>query len=145
LRFDSVTSGSDLYRDALLGESRKHLDQLNAAQSVSISRLALRLQTQLVTNPSYRQVFYQQRHVPESDVVVSFLVDTSGSMKSQRYESVAVLVDTYARALELAGIRVEILGFTTASWNGGRVMQQWRAAGMPEAPGRLSDSALQLC
>jgi len=161
---DCITSGSDLYRETLLRESRKHLDQLIAAQSVSISRLALRLQklfatlepsdwffgqeegwldarrlSQLVTNPSYRQVFYQQRHVPESDVVVSFLVDTSGSMKSQRYEAVAVLVDTYARALELAGIRVEILGYTTASWNGGRVMQQWRAAGMPEAPGRLSE------
>ena len=162
--FDCVSSGSDLYREALLRESRKHLDRLIAAQSVSISRLALRLQklfatlvpsdwffgqeegwldarrlSQLVTNPSYRQIFYQQRHVPESDVVVSFLVDTSGSMKSQRYEAVAVLVDTYARALELAGIRVEILGYTTASWNGGQVMEQWRAAGMPEAPGRLSE------
>ena len=162
--FDTVTAGSDLYRDALLRDSRKHLDQLIGAQSVSISRLALRLQklfatlvpsdwffgqeegwldarrlSQLVTNPSYRQVFYQQRHVPESDVVVTFLIDTSGSMKSQRYEAVAVLVDTYARALELAGIHVEILGFTTASWNGGQVMQQWRADGMPESPGRLSE------
>jgi len=77
--------------------------------------------------------------VPECDVVVSFLVDTSGSMKTQRYEAVAVLLDTFARALDLAGVKSEVLGFTTKSWSGGKPMKQWRRDGMPDSPGRLSE------
>ncbi len=163
--FDSEVTAEDMYRDVQLRAVRQQLDKLVASQAVSINRLALHLQklfaslepsdwffgqeegwldarrlSQLVANPAYRQVFYQHREVPESDVVVSFLIDNSGSMKSQRFEAVAVLVDTFARALELAGVRSEILGFTTASWNGGRLLQQWRAAGSPDTPGRLAES-----
>ena len=162
--FDVVTSGNELYREPQLRQCRSQLDQLVAAQSVSVNRLALRLQrlfassqpsdwvfgqeeglldarrlSQLVTNPSYRQVFYQNQMVPECDVVVSFLVDTSGSMKTQRYEAVAVLLDTFARALDLAGVKSEVLGFTTKSWSGGKPMKQWRRDGMPDLPGRLSE------
>lgn len=162
--FDEVTRGNALYREPLLRQCRSQLDQLVAAQSVSVNRLALRLQrlfassqpsdwffgqeeglldarrlSQLVANPAYRQVFYQNRMVPECDVVVSFLVDTSGSMKTQRYEAVAVLLDTFARALDLAGVKSEVLGFTTKSWNGGKPQKLWRRDGMPDSPGRLSE------
>ena len=163
--FDVQVTADDMYREAQLRDARRHLDKLVASQAVSVNRLALHLQrlfanpepsewffgqeegwldarrlSQLVANPAYRQVFYQQREVPESDVVVSFLIDNSGSMKSQRFETVAVLVDTFARALELAGVRSEILGFTTTSWNGGRALQQWQAAGSTDNPGRLAES-----
>jgi cobaltochelatase CobT len=60
-------------------------------------------------------------------------------MKRQRYEAVAILVDVYCRALELAGVRTEILGFTTGGWAGGQSIKAWRIAGSPDHPGRLND------
>ena len=56
-------------------------------------------------------------------------------------EPVAVLVDVFARALELAGVGCEVLGFTTASWNGGRARRDWVRAGRPPNPGRLNELA----
>jgi cobaltochelatase CobT len=44
-----------------------------------------------------------------------------------------------ARTLERCGVRVEILGFTTRSWNGGQSRADWIAAGGRANPGRLSD------
>ncbi|MBX2824340.1 MAG: cobalamin biosynthesis protein CobT [Gammaproteobacteria bacterium] len=162
--FDKVVSGEQLYRQEQRDKLRSELDQQVRGQAVSVTRLALRLQrlfatpevdgwlfgqdegvidgrrlSQLVSNPAYRQVFRQTRLQPICDTVVSFLIDNSGSMKAQRFEAVAVLIDTYARALDLAGAKSEILGFTTGDWNGGRVMKAWRAAGMPSQPGRLNE------
>jgi cobaltochelatase CobT len=54
-------------------------------------------------------------------------------------EPVAVLVDVFARALELAGVGCEVLGFTTTSWNGGRVRRDWIRSGRPRNPGRLNE------
>lgn len=45
-------------------------------------------------------------------------------MKKYR-EHVALLVDVFARALDLADIECEILGFTTGAWNGGRARTDW--------------------
>ena len=54
-------------------------------------------------------------------------------------EPVTALVDVFARALELAGVGCEVLGFTTASWNGGRVPRDWNRAGKTRNPGRLNE------
>lgn len=163
--FDTVVTPDELYSSAQRATCRRQLDALLRAQAVSVARLALRLQrlfatpvaddwtfgqeegwldarrlTQLVSNKSYRQLFYQQRMKPETDVVVSFLIDNTGSMKSQRFETLAVLVDTFARALEQAGARSEILGFSTRDWNGGRAMKEWHKQRKPDDPGRLSET-----
>lgn len=162
--FDVEVTGEDLYRLSQREELRQDLDQQVKGQAVSVTRLALRLQrlfatpehdgwlfgqdegvvdgrrlSQLVSNPAYRQVFRQNRVQPVCDTVVSFLIDNSGSMKSQRFEAVAVLVDTLARAIDLAGATSEILGFSTGDWNGGRSMKAWRQQGMPENPGRINE------
>ena len=76
---------------------------------------------------------------PVADCLVAFLVDCSGSMK-QHAESVAMLVDVLARALEMAGVATEILGFTTGAWNGGRALRDWQRAGRPPHPGRLNET-----
>lgn len=163
--FDRVVTGESLYRLAQRQQLRDDLDRQVKGQAVSVTRLALRLQklfavpqrdgwlfgqdeglldgrrlSQLVSNPAYHQVFVKDRLQPVSDTVVSFLIDNSGSMKSQRFEAVAVLVDTCARALELSGAKSEILGFTTGDWNGGEAMKAWRKRGMPPDPGRLNQS-----
>lgn len=162
--FDQQVTGDSLYRLAQRAALRQQLDRLVAAQAVSIPRLAQRLKSlfavversgwnfgeeegyldgrrlgQMVSNPSYTRIFKQQKYSPYCDTVVSFLIDNSGSMKRQRFEAVAVMVDIYSRALELAGIRSEILGFTTAGWTGGQSIKSWRSAGMPGNPGRLND------
>ena len=39
--------------------------------------------------------------------------------------------------LEGCGAKVEVLGFTTAGWRGGRARELWHSSGRPEFPGRL--------
>lgn len=163
--FDAVQTGESLYRKSQLETLRHSLNNQVSSQAISVTRLALRLQrlfaqpqtdgwlfgqdeglidgrrlSQLISNPDYQQIFLKDKKQLVSNTVVSFLIDNSGSMKVQRFEAVAVLVDTYVRALELAGIRSEVLGFTTGDWNGGRAMKEWRRRGMPSAPGRLNET-----
>ncbi len=163
--FDREVSGRDVVPlESRRRRLREELDRLVQAQAVSIPRLAQRLKllfsvpeqsgwnfgeedgyldgrrlSQIVSNPAYSRIFRQRRLSPRAETVVSFLIDNSGSMKRQRYEAVAVLVDIYSRALDLAGVPNEILGFTTGGWTGGRVMDAWRKAGSPENPGRLNE------
>ncbi len=161
---DRETAGEDLYRSAALRSLRTRLEELKAGQAVSTARLALRLQAlfaadsvdqwigghedgrldparlaRLIANPVDAPVYRQPVSRPTTDTVVSFLIDTSGSMKVQRHESLAVLVDTLVRALEMAGVASEVLGFTTSTWSGGRSADDWRAAGAPADPGRVAD------
>jgi cobaltochelatase CobT len=162
--YDVVLQGNELYPLAQRRRARTELDQLIQAQAVSAHRIALRLRQlfgtfepdewrfgveegivdgrrlpQLVANPMAREVFQRPRHVLRTDAVVSLLMDNSGSMKAQRYETLAVLADTLSRALDLANVPHEILGHTTAAWTGGRALEDWRAAGKPEDPGRLAE------
>ena len=161
---DREVRGDDLYPDVVLARHRAALDAQVQAQAVSVPRLALRLRrvfasdqterwssaeelgvldrqrlARLVARPDDRNIFRLARTERHADTAVTLLVDTSGSMKSQRLESVSVLVDTYARALDLAGVACEVLGFTTRGWSGGRAAVEWRAAGEPAAPGRLTE------
>ena len=163
--FDSVVSGESLYSAERRKQLRIELDLLVEAQAVSVRRLARELfnlfavehtrswlhgqedgvvdarrLSQLVSNPQYRHVFMRPHSQLRTNAVVSFLIDNSGSMKRQRYREVAVMVDTYCRALGLAGIASEVLGFTTSDWNGGRAMQAWRRRGSPQNPGRVGET-----
>ncbi|MGE5117471.1 MAG: cobaltochelatase CobT-related protein, partial [Betaproteobacteria bacterium] len=83
-------------------------------------------------------LFRAERIEPIADCLVTFLIDCSGSMKDQ-IESVAMIVDVFVRALEMAGVPSEVLGFTTGAWNGGRAQRDWLRAGRPLHPGRLNE------
>ncbi len=162
--FDQVLEGADVAPLRRRIKLREELDRRRAAQAISAPRLAQRLRrllarpdfddwtfgeedglldgarlSQLVADPTNHRVFRRSRVQPTAQVCVTFLVDTSGSMKLQRFEAVAVLVDTFAQALDLAGVSSEVLGFTTGGWNGGRAMRHWRRAGAPDRPGRLNE------
>ncbi|MEM9466885.1 MAG: cobalt chelatase [Actinomycetota bacterium] len=162
--FDREITGDRLVAPGRLASLRADLDRHRSAQAVSAARVAQRLVrllarpaedgwtiaeedgeidparlAMIVTDPVEHRIFRQPRLRPLADVAVTFLLDTSGSMKQQRYEAAAVLVDTFAQALDLAGASVEILGFTTRSWAGGRAMKAWKAAGSPDAPGRVAE------
>lgn len=162
--FDREVTGDQLVPIGRLPSLRAELDRHRTAQAVSASRVAQRLVrllarpaedgwtiaeedgevdparlAMIVTDPVEHRIFRQPRLRPLADVAVTFLVDTSGSMKQQRYEAAAVLIDTFAQALDLAGASVEVLGFTTRSWAGGKAAKAWRAAGSPDDPGRVAE------
>ncbi|GAL22723.1 aerobic cobaltochelatase CobT subunit [Vibrio maritimus] len=48
-------------------------------------------------------------------------------------------MDTILRSVGLTNIPFEILGFSTANWNGGKAYKQWLKTGQPKHPGRLND------
>jgi cobaltochelatase CobT len=161
--YDETRSVAALVRPDLLREFRQRVDTLAAGTGVSPRMLGRQLaqllaepridgwegghQTgyidgrrlaQLVATPNERSIFLSQRHTLRPDSIVTFLVDCSGSMKAFS-ESLVTLLDVFARALDLAGISCEILGFTTAAWNGGRARRDWIRAGRPPVPGRLNE------
>lgn len=162
---DIERRGEDLYRPFVLRRLRQNLDRACAGQAVSPGRLAQRLGplflrridggligghdhgtidrarlAQVVANPLNPYVHALPVPQRATDAAVTFLVDTTGSMKVQHYESVAVLCDTFVRALEMLDVPTEVLGFSTASWAGGESLRRWEADGSPANPGRIADT-----
>ena len=162
-QYDREFAAASLVRPALLRELRERLDRRVNDQGINIPRLARRLASlfaqpardgwvfgeeegtidgrrlaQVISSPTQRRVFYQDRYRPIPHTLFSILIDCSGSMKAH-IEPVAVLVDVLVRALQQAGVSTEILGFTTGAWNGGRVQRDWMARGRPQHPGRLNE------
>jgi cobaltochelatase CobT len=161
--YDNERSAASLVRPELLKELRQRLDRRMAGQGLNLPRLGKRLgallatprrdgwafaQTdgqidagrlsRLIISPEQREIFRHEHERPHSDCVVSLLIDNSGSMRNH-IEHIALLADAFSRALELAGARSEILGFTTGQWNGGRPLKRWRGMGQPANPGRLNE------
>ncbi|SAK68027.1 cobalamin biosynthesis protein CobT [Caballeronia catudaia] len=163
-RYDRTIRPASLIRAALLREYRERLDEVIAARHINVPRLARMLQAaitvprrdgwsfgeedgridgrrlaQVVASPDERRVFRRERERPHVDCAVSFLLDCSGSMKAS-IEPVAVMIDVLVRALGMAGVATEVLGFTTGAWNGGRPKLDWLAKGRPRHPGRLNEA-----
>ena len=162
-RHDREEPAGARVRAAELVELRQRLDRLVAQHRVNKPRLVRDLRAlfdrpmhdgwdgaqeqglvdaarlaRLVAAPADRHLFRSERSLPHADAVVTFLIDCSGSMKAHA-ASVAVLVDTFSRALEQAGVASEVLGFTTGAWHGGAARRDWLRAGRPAAPGRLNE------
>ncbi|MFP5313455.1 MAG: cobaltochelatase CobT-related protein, partial [Actinomycetes bacterium] len=161
--YDRQFPAAGLVRAELLRGYRQQLDDDIAGKGINVPRLGRSLASllavdqqdgweddalegrldgsrlvRLVTSAGDRRVFRTDRIRRRAEARVTFLVDCSGSMK-EHSPAVAGLVDVYARALELAGARCEVLGFTTAAWNGGRAARDWARAGKPPYPGRLNE------
>lgn len=94
--------------------------------------------SQLVTDPQQRAIFKDEMQRPVNETAVTILMDCSGSMKTFA-RPLSLLLDVLGRALEMAGASVEILGFSTQAWNGGRARRRWQRAGQPQFPGRLNE------
>lgn len=97
-------------------------------------RLAL-----LITRPGDPPLFRRRQPAPERDVAVTLLLDNSASMRGARLAMVALCAELLGRSLHRVGISLEVLGFTTLSWDGGRARRDWVAAGQPPSPGRLNE------
>ncbi len=163
-KFDEVVGAETLCEEEELARLRAYLDQqLKPFQNV-VSRLANRLQrrllakqsrswvfdldegvldtsrlTRVVTDPLHPLSFKEESDVDFRDTVVTLLLDNSGSMRGRPIVIAAMCADILARTLERCGVKVEILGFTTRAWKGGRSREEWLKAGRPEGPGRLND------
>lgn len=162
--FDEIVTAEDLAEPEELDRLRTMLDhQLSHLQSL-ITRLANRLQRKLmakqqrqwqfdleegqldtgrlariVADPTIPLVYKQETQTEFRDTVVTLLIDNSGSMRGRPIAIAAMCTDILARTLERCGVKVEILGFTTRAWKGGKSRDLWIEHGRPAHPGRLND------
>lgn len=161
--FDREVDAASRVRAALLAEYRQQLDRSLHELHPPIARLARQLQAltarpvensrrhqqeegridgrrlaRLLASPTESRIFFQDDVVAVSDCAITLLIDCSGSMKAHA-QALAVFADILARITGMVQIPFEILGFTTASWHGGRATKAWRQAGSPPSPGRLAE------
>jgi cobaltochelatase CobT len=162
--FDEIIDANELCTADELTRLRTHLDQQLTSLQGIITRLANRLQRRLlakqtrawqfdldeglldaarlarvVVNPTYPLSYKLEKETSFRDTVVTLLLDNSGSMRGRPITVAAMSADIFARTLERCGVKVEILGFTTRSWKGGRVRERWLAEGKRTNPGRLNE------
>ncbi|HEY8190820.1 MAG TPA: cobaltochelatase subunit CobT, partial [Alphaproteobacteria bacterium] len=162
--FDEIVDAAALAEPEELDRLRDMLDQQLASLHRLTTKLANRLQRRLmarqqrswkfdleegyldgarlarmVANPTVPLVYKQETETPFRDTVVSLLIDNSGSMRGRPIAIAALCTDILARTLERCGVKVEILGFTTRAWKGGKARDMWIQNGRPPHPGRLND------
>ncbi|RCL02270.1 MAG: cobaltochelatase CobT [Candidatus Tokpelaia sp. JSC189] len=162
--FDETIEAARLCEETELEKLRASLDkQLSKLQGI-IGRLANQLQRQLmaqqnrswdfdleegyldtarlsrvVIDPTQPLSYKMERDTEFRDTIVTLLIDNSGSMRGRPITIAATSADILARTLERCGVKVEILGFTTKTWKGGRSRESWQQQGKPGNPGRLND------
>lgn len=162
--FDEIVAAEDLADPEELVRLRALLDkQLQNVQGV-VSKLANRLQrklmaqqqrswqfdleegvldaaklTRIITGNDTPRAFKSEKETDFRDTVVSILIDNSGSMRGRPIAIAALCADILSRTLERCGVKVEILGFTTRTWKGGKSRDLWIEQGRSPFPGRLND------
>lgn len=73
------------------------------------------------------------------DCCFALLIDQSGSMRGQNMLLAAAAADCVQDFVRNLGCTVEVLGFTTRSWQGGQSRQKWLRKSRSPSPGRLCD------
>ena len=162
--FDEIARAEKLETPEEIIKLRKNLDQqLTSFQGV-IAKLANKLQRQLlakqkrswqfdleeglldssklpriIMDPFNSLSFKKEKSTEFKDTIVTILIDNSGSMRGRPIAIAAICGDILSRTLERCGVKVEILGFTTKYWKGGKSREKWNSSGKPKSPGRLND------
>lgn len=163
-QFDEVKNAQDLCPSEELSRLRLQLDNQVRHYQGLISKLANRLQRKLmaqqmrswdfdreegmldvarlarvVAAPGVPLSYKIEKDTQFRDTVVTLLIDNSGSMRGRPITIAAITADILARTLERCAVKVEVLGFTTSTWKGGKSREAWIKAGKPPHPGRLND------
>ena len=162
--FDEIEKAENLEKDDEIKKLRNNLDQqLTSFQDV-ITKLANKLQRQLlakqnrsweydleeglldssklsriIIDPQNSLSFKKEKDFEFKDTIVTLLIDNSGSMRGRPITIAALCADILSRTLERCNVKVEILGFTTKNWKGGESREEWNKNGKPQYPGRLND------
>ncbi|MDC3207826.1 cobalamin biosynthesis protein CobT [Candidatus Pelagibacter sp.] len=163
-QFDEITKAENLENADESTKLRKTLDQQLIGFQDIITKLANKLQRQLlakqnrawefdleeglldssklpriIMDPYNSLSFKKEKDYDFKDTVVTLLIDNSGSMRGRPITIAAICADILSRTLERCSVKVEILGFTTKNWKGGQSREIWNKKGKPKTPGRLND------
>lgn len=161
--FDRTLRPGDLAGAGELAALRRRLETAVGPQHRLIARLARQLERRLrisrpggwrdlqeqgrldprrlhrvVTAPGWPLPYRRPALRAERDTAVTLLLDNSASMRGRRIQLAAVAAELLSRSLERCGFKVEVLGYTTADWDGGAAATAWRQAGQPSEPGRVA-------
>ena len=162
--FDEITKAENLENADEANKLRKTLDQQLIGFQDVITKLANKLQRQLlakqnrawefdleeglldssklprvIMDPYNSLSFKKEKDLDFKDTVVTLLIDNSGSMRGRPITIAAICADILSRTLERCSVKVEILGFTTKNWKGGQSRELWNKNDKPKTPGRLND------
>ena len=163
-QFDEIVKAENLENSDEATKLRKSLDQQLLGFQDVITKLANKLQRQLlakqnrswefdleeglldssklpriIMDPYNSLSFKKEKDLDFKDTVVTLLIDNSGSMRGRPITIAAICADILSRTLERCSVKVEILGFTTKNWKGGQSRETWAKNSKPKTPGRLND------
>jgi len=162
--FDEIAKAESLEDIKETQKLRKNLDQQLVGFQDLITKLANKLQRQLlakqnrawefdleeglldsskltriIMDPYNSLSFMKEKELDFKDTIVTLLIDNSGSMRGRPITIAALCADILSRTLERCSVKVEILGFTTKNWKGGKSREAWTKGDKPKSPGRLND------
>jgi len=163
-QFDEIIKAEKLETEEEITKLRNNLDQQLIAFQDLITKLANKLQRQLLAKQNrswefdleeglldssklprvimdtYHPLsFKKEKDLEFKDTIVTLLIDNSGSMRGRPITIAALCADILSRTLERCSVKVEILGFTTKNWKGGKSRELWNNNNKPKNPGRLND------
>ncbi len=95
--------------------------------------------SRVIIDPFHSLSYKMEKETEFKDTVVTILIDNSGSMRGRPISVAAICADILSRTLERCSVKVEILGFTTKNWKGGKSRELWNTENKPKNPGRLND------
>ena len=162
--FDEIAKAETLEDTKEIQKLRKNLDQQLVGFQDLITKLANKLQRQLlakqnrawefdleeglldsskltriIMDPYNSLSFMKEKDLDFKDTIVTLLIDNSGSMRGRPITIAALCADILSRTLERCSVKVEVLGFTTKNWKGGESREAWTKTDKPKNPGRLND------
>ena len=163
-KFDEIAKAETLEEAEEINKLRNNLDQQLLSFQDLITKLANKLQRQLlakqnrswefdleeglldsskltrvIIDPYHSLSFKKEKDLEFKDTVVTLLIDNSGSMRGRPITIAALCADILSRTLERCSVKVEILGFTTKNWKGGKSRELWNSNNKKKNPGRLND------
>ena len=163
-QYDEIIKAENLENADEASKLRKSLDQQLVGFQDIITKLANKLQRQLlakqnrawefdleeglldssklpriIMDPYNSLSFKKEKDLEFKDTIVTLLIDNSGSMRGRPITIAAICADILSRNLERCSVKVEILGFTTKNWKGGQSRELWNKSSKPKTPGRLND------
>ena len=162
-KFDKIINAEEMVDHTEMHKFRENLDNQLKSLHNFISRLANKLQrkllavqnrswefdleegmldaaklTRVIMDPYNSLSYKKEKNTNFKDTVVTLLIDNSGSMRGRPISIAAICADILSRTLERCSVKVEVLGFTTLNWKGGKSRELW-LKNKTSNPGRLND------
>jgi cobaltochelatase CobT len=162
-KFDKIINAEEMVDHTEMHKFRENLDNQLKSLHNFISRLANKLQrkllavqnrswefdleegmldtaklTRVIIDPHNSLSYKKEKNTNFKDTVVTLLIDNSGSMRGRPISIAAICADILSRTLERCSVKVEVLGFTTLNWKGGKSRELW-LRNKTNNPGRLND------